>query len=253
MADDDKLAVDETIVMTNKSWEWVTSFVICLALFVFMLEYHRWRAKPYSLFTVNKALAIASVVSIAFALSLGPIYRLIAKFPSVLRMRRPLGITGVAMAVLHVLLTLCFIPKFNFNYYKAHSGEVIVGMVAFVGFLVLMTTSFRWAIKGLGRMKWKIIQKFGYAFLALVLLHAIILTGKIYNWPKWFSQMKEPVPPGSFAIFVLCLPAFLLKGVDMLVQRNHRSGKKIVKYIGLALSLIKSLTPKCLHIQEILA
>jgi DMSO/TMAO reductase YedYZ heme-binding membrane subunit len=227
MADDEKLALDDPIVMTNKSWEWMTSFAMCLALFVFMLEYHRWRGKPYSLFTANKAMAIASVVSIAFALSFGPIYRLTAKFRKSMRVRRPLGITGVAMAILHVLLTLCFIPKFNFDYYKAHAGEVIVGMVAFAGFLVLMATSFRWALKRLGRMKWKIIQKFGYVFLILVLLHAIILTGKVWNWPKWFSQMKEPVPPGSFAIFVLCLPAFLLKGADMLVQRNRRSGKKM--------------------------
>jgi DMSO/TMAO reductase YedYZ heme-binding membrane subunit len=226
MADDERLAVDGPIVMANKSWEWVVSFVICLVLFVFMLEYHRWRSKPYSLFTANKAMAIASVVSIAFALSFGPINRLTSKFRSVLHVRRPLGITGVTMAIIHVLLTLLFIPKFNLDYYIAHSGEVIVGMVAFAGFLVLMATSFRWALKRFGRMKWKIIQKLGYVFLALVLLHAIILTGKVWNWPKWFSQMKEPVPPGSFAIFVLCFPAFLLKGADMLVQRNRRSGKK---------------------------
>ena len=226
MADDKKLAMDDSIIMTNKSWEWVVSFAMCLALFVFMLEYHRWRAKPYSLFTANKAMAITSVVSIAFALSLGPVYRLTAKFRSFLRMRRPLGITGVATAILHVLLTLCFIPKFNFAYYEAHSGEVIVGMVAFAGFLVLMVTSFRWALERLGRMKWKTLQKFGYVLLILVLLHAIILTGKVWNWPKWFSQMKEPVPPGSFAIFVLCLPALLLRGVDIIAQRrNRKSGK----------------------------
>jgi len=227
MADDEKQALNDPIVMTNKPWEWVASLAICIAIFVFMLEYHRWRAKPYSLFTANKAMAIASIVSIAFALSLGPIYRLTAKFRSLLRVRRPLGITGVTMAIIHVLLSLCILPKFNFDYYKKNFGVALVGMIAFTGFLVLMATSFRWALKKLGRMKWKTLQKFGYVLLILVLLHSIILTGKIWNWPKWFSQMKEPVPPGSFAIFVLCFPAVLLKGIDMLTQRNRRSSKKM--------------------------
>ena len=56
--DDEKQAVVEPIVMENKAWEWATAFAIYTALFIFMLEHHRWRGKPYSLSTANKAMAI---------------------------------------------------------------------------------------------------------------------------------------------------------------------------------------------------
>lgn len=216
-------SVNNTIVTRNGFWAWSASFIIYTGLFLLMLEYHRWRGRPYSLFTANKAVAIASSLLFSFSLGLGPLCRLTGSFQKAIRLRRTLGVTAAIFMVIHVLLSLFFVEKFDLTYYSQNWRSPVFGAAALIGFLLMWITSYKWALERLGQDKWKKLQTMGYLFLALNILHIIVL-GKIGNWILWFKTFNKPVPPGTMIPSVIAAVVILLKLIDMVF-----SGKKLSK------------------------
>lgn len=211
------------IVIANKWWEWIISFGIYAGVFLLMIEYHSWRAKPYSLFTTNKSLAIASALCICFALSLGPLYRLTGKFRKAIRLRRPLGLVAVLLVIVHVTISLLLLPqKFDLSYYAENWPSLASGAAALLGFLVLAAISFSRVLERLGLAKWKAIQSYGYVLLVLVLAHFVVL-GTPANWLEWFITFNQPVPPGTLVPFVFGTAVILLKATELMILRRKRS------------------------------
>lgn len=204
---------NNTIVIINKRWEWAISFALYAVLFLLMWEYHRWRGKPYSLFTANKALAITSSLLISSSIALGPLTRLMGKSNKALRLRRPLGVTATVFMVLHVIASLFLLEKFDLVYYKQYWLSLIFGVIALAGFLLLWVTSYKWALKQLKQQRWKALHKMGYIFLALMILH-IVAHGKIPNWINWCKTFDQPVPPGTIIPSLFAAMAILLKLID---------------------------------------
>ncbi len=201
------------ITMNNKRWEWVFSFLVYAGIFLFMWEYHRWRDRPYTLFTANKAMAIASCLLLSFSLALGPLCRLTGKFHRGLRLRRPLGVIAAVFIVLHVLVSLFLVVKFDLAYYMEHWLSSVFGATALIGFLILWATSYKWALNKFGRSRWKALHVTGYFFLAFVILH-ILAHGKFPNWILWFRTFNQPVPPGTMIPSFFASIAILLKVID---------------------------------------
>lgn len=208
------------IIVRNSMLQWSISFVIYASLFMLMLEYHRWRGKPYSLFTINKAIAIASSLLLSFSLALGPLCRLTGKVNKAIRLRRTLGITGVIFILLHILLSLFFVEKFDFSYYCKNWFSTIFGIAALIGFLLLWATSYKYALKQLGQNRWKHIQTSGYLFLTFAILH-IVMLNKIPNWILWFKTFNQPVPPGTIIPSVIATVVILLKIADMTLMKEE--------------------------------
>jgi len=208
------------IVVKNKPREWLLAVGIWMVIFCVMLEYHRWRGKPYSLFTADKATAISSALLVCFALGLGPLYRITGGLKRLIRMRRPLGMFAVVMMAPHMLMALFFLPhKFDLAFFLKHWLSFILGMSAFIGFVVVFAISFRRGIERLGRNKWKSLQRFSYVLLLVVLLHFMVL-GKPVNWVRWFAPLfvgegpPKPVPPGTFVPFFFGMLVMLVYVID---------------------------------------
>ncbi|MHC4891545.1 MAG: ferric reductase-like transmembrane domain-containing protein [Planctomycetota bacterium] len=204
------------ITMNNKRWEWVFSVLVYAGVFLFMWEYHRWRGRPYSLFTANKALAIASCLLLSFSLALGPLYRLTGRFRQAIRIRRSLGVTAAVFIVLHVLVSLFLVGEFDLAYYMKYWLSSVFGATALIGFLMLWATSYKWALRKLGRGRWKALHATGYLFLAFVVLH-ILAHGKFPNWILWFRTFNQPVPPGTMVPSFFASVTILLKVIDRVV------------------------------------
>jgi len=198
------------------------SLLVYAGAFLLMWEYHRWRGGPYSLFTANKAIAIASSLLFSFSLALGPLQRLTGKFHTAICLRRTLGVTAATFMVLHVVLSVFFVKKFDLSYYSQNRLSIVFGAIAFLGFLLLWATSYRWAPERLGQDKWKSLQTTGYFFLALIVLHIVVL-GKIPNWILWFKTFNQPVPPGTMIPSVIAALVILLKIVDLSTGRRELS------------------------------
>jgi DMSO/TMAO reductase YedYZ heme-binding membrane subunit len=212
-----KTLSEHPITMYNKRWEWVFSLLLYAGIFLFMWKYHRWRDRPYSLFTANKALAIASSLLFSFSLALGPLCRLTGKLHRSLRLRRPLGVTASVFIVLHVFISLCVIEKFDMEYYRQHWLSLVFCTVLLIGFLLLSATSYKWALRKLGPGRWKALHFTGYFFLAFVILH-ILAHGKFPNWIQWFRTFNQPVPPGTMVPSFFAAIAILLKVIDRAVS-----------------------------------
>jgi DMSO/TMAO reductase YedYZ heme-binding membrane subunit len=215
-----KTSFKKPIVISNKWWEWVVSLALYAVVFLLMWEYHRWRDRPYSLFTANKAMAIASTLLFSFSLALGPLYRLTGRFRQAIRMRRTLGLTAAGFIVLHICISLFGVEKFDFAYYRQNWLSYVFSSIAMIGFLLLSVTSYKRAFVWLGQNKWKNLHSMGYFFLAFVVLHILAL-GKFPNWIQWFRTLNQPVPPGTMVPCFFMTLTISLKVFEFAVVRKE--------------------------------
>ncbi len=215
-----KTSFKRPIVISNKWWEWVVSLALYVAVFLLMWEYHRWRNRPYSFFTANKAMAITSTLLFSFSLALGPLYRLTGRFRQAIRMRRTLGLTAAGFIVLHICTSLFGVEKFDLAYFRQHYLSFVFSSIALTGFMLLSGTSYQWALTRLGRYRWETLHSMGYVFLIFVVLHILAL-GKFPNWIQWFRTLNRPVPPGTMVPCFFVALTTSLKIFEFAVDRKE--------------------------------
>jgi DMSO/TMAO reductase YedYZ heme-binding membrane subunit len=218
----DRRAARKPIILKNRLKEWCFSILLFILFFLILWEYHRWRSKPYSPFTANKATAISSALLFCLALSLGPVYRLTGWFSGALRLRRCLGLTGAIFMVIHVILSLFMVENFDWAFYWGHWLVWVFGAVTLTGFLFLWTTSYPWALEHIGRDDWKRIHRAGYLFLAMIVLHIAAL-GKPVNWLGWLENHDQPVPPGTTIPTAFIMATLLIRLADWYADRRRSS------------------------------
>jgi DMSO/TMAO reductase YedYZ heme-binding membrane subunit len=155
---------------------------------LFMMAYHDWwRAKTYSLGTANESLALSAVFCMSLALSLGPLRRLFGLRPALVRLRRPLGVWSVVLALAHSVVTLVVMSnKYDWAYFRAHLDLLVLGISALALLLMLGVTSWPFALR-----------KFG-------------------GWVAWFQKRDKPAPPGTMWAFLAGVLAFIVRAADWL-------------------------------------
>lgn len=205
------------IAIKNSPREWLAVAGFAVVSCWFVLVYHaRWRAKPYSLLTLNESLAHTAYYCIALAFALGSLYRFGLLPARAVAVRRAFGIVGVICSALHVLLTLFPLwPKYGWNYLVVkHWDLTVLGLVSLVLGFWLLKTSLGDAVQRLGAVRWRRIQLTGLALLPLVLWH-FMAAGKIAKWLDWFAgRDTHPAPPGTFIIFCVGAVVIGLRTVD---------------------------------------
>jgi DMSO/TMAO reductase YedYZ heme-binding membrane subunit len=203
------------IILRSRGWEWALALALYTAFFLFMWEYHRWRGKPYTLFSANKGLAIAACLLFCIALSLGPLHRLTGGLRRALRLRRALGLTGAFFMIVHVVFSIFVVERFDLAYFIEKWPSWIFGAGALIGFAILWATSYHWALEKYGPEGWKRMHSIGFLFLALIAAHIVSL-GKVPNWIAWFETYNQPVPPGTMIPSTAVVLTLLLRGLDRL-------------------------------------
>ena len=221
-------------VFSNKTLQWIITWLIYLAFFFFFIWYHDVRGKPFSLWTTEKCTAIASVYCLGLALLLGPLSRFNSGFDKLLPYRRTLGLTAAFMTIPHALLVLFYLPykfpeKYSEDYFLSwfvgHWFTIVMGFLIFVLFMVIAGYSFPNGIQKLGKRKWMILQKLSYLVMVMIALHLLSM-GKIpKNWIAWLETRNYPLPPGSFASMSLCVSVLLFKVVDLFVHGDSLAGQ----------------------------
>ena len=226
-------------VFSNKALQWIITWLIYLASFFFFIWHHDVRGTPFSLWTTEKCIAIASVYCLGLVLSLGPLSRFNSSFEKFLPYRRTLGFTAAFMTIPHALLVLFYLPykfpeKYSSEYFLSwfvtHWFTIVMGFLIFVLFMVIAIYSFPSGIQKLGKRKWMILQKFSYLVMVMIALHLLSM-GKIpKNWIAWLETRNYPLPPGSFASMSFCVLVLLFKVVDLFVHGDslarHPTGEE---------------------------
>jgi len=211
-------------VVDNSAKEWLYSFLLYAAIFMFFMYYHKLRGKPYSLFTANKCAGIAATLGVSLTLFLGPWSRLSGRYAALLAYRRPLGLTASAFVLVHAVLSLFFLAdNFPLKYFSGHQFSVLCGTVSFLLLAIIAVISNSRSLKRLGYRKWKFVQSLSYLCLTLALLHFVVL-GKFANWLKWFRSPDYIYPPGTMLPFFAGVLVLLLFLVDRAAFRRKSGG-----------------------------
>jgi len=201
------------VILKNRSGEWLAAVLVYAVFFLIMLEYHRWRQKPYSFFTANKAMAISSSLLFCLALFLGPLYRLTGRFENTLRLRRCFGLVGAGFLIPHLVLSLFLVDRFDWEYYFEKWPSWLFAAASLAGFARLAAASYERDFRRLGKERWIRLQQWGPVFLALIVVHIVFL-GKVPNWIAWCQTIDLPVPPGTTVPSTAVILTLALRAVD---------------------------------------
>ena len=160
--------------------------VFMLALLYAVIRYHVLRDIPLShlpLFTMNKAIALSSIVLIGLSFSLGPLARFFPRFfARHTPLRKPLGLLGFAAAGFHSLLSLTLLSPANYPKLYEEGGRfsligetsLLFGALALVVFSIVAVTSIPSVAERLSPAGWKRAQRLGYLALVFTLVHVAV-------------------------------------------------------------------------------
>ena len=190
---------------------WLRAFLVTLGIFVLFSLYLYIRREVYNLGIANKAFGSAAATLAGITLLIGPISRKFPQFGKYVPFRRPLGILAFLTGLIHVIISLFFIPeRFNIPFFLNQWPATITGLVAIGIWLYLTTISRNDSVKHMGGSTWVMLQQRGghIAFL-LVFLHLVFL--KYAGWIEWFQgkTQKTPYlanpgyPPASLFVFLV--------------------------------------------------
>jgi methionine sulfoxide reductase heme-binding subunit len=142
-------------------------------------------------------------------LALTPLQRII-NWPKIALVRRMLGVTAFAYAMVHFFLYIVN-SKYDLGFVASeitHRIYLTIGFVALLGLSLLATTSFDSSVRRLGK-RWKQIHKLVYGIAVLGLLH-------------YFIQTKIDVSPATLmaGLFILLMVyrVFIAKRVALTPQ-----------------------------------
>lgn len=207
----------KNITLANSRFDWLVTLLFASSAWLFLMFFHDWRGKAFSVFTAGKCFGITAVVIISISLFLGFLARRAARISPLLVLRRPLGMVGVAFAAIHILFSLLLLQQnFPLQYYRDHLLSICCGILATAVFFGVFLSSFPAAFKQLGQNRWKMLQSASYTALLLSLIHFASLD-KFPNWINWFKTFKPSIwlPPGTMPPFIFAVldwPVPLSKG-----------------------------------------
>lgn len=194
----------KSITLANSRFEWLFSLLLAASSWLFLMFYHDWRGKTFSVFTAGKCFGITAVVMVSLSLFLGFLARRAVVFSPLLSLRRPFGMAGVVFALIHALFSLLLLQEnFPLQYYRDHLLSTCSGLLATVLFIAIYISSFPGAFKKMGESRWKHLQTTSYLALLLSLIHFVSLD-KFPNWINWCKTFKPSpwLPPGTMPPFI---------------------------------------------------
>jgi len=201
-------------VLQNKTIQWIISIAVYLLAFGFFMWYYYAQGYPYSLLTVNKCIALASLFSIGVAISMGPLSRFFGIIKNLLSYRRTMGMTGAYLVILHIIISVFFLQEtFPLQWFMEHWICVIFCVPAFLLLLIITVLSYPRGFKFLVQHKLQFFPKLVWLAFAFALGH-ILFMGKIPDWIEWLKTFDTPLPHAALPASVFCIIVLLLKLTD---------------------------------------
>lgn len=169
-------------------------------------------------FIVNKAVAVAALVLIAIALSIGPLVRMRVLKAAWMTNRKQLGIHGFMLGALHSVLAIATLSPVTYAKLYDRVGTlsfegglaVLAGVLAFGALTVPAITSATLVRKSMPVESWQRAQRLGLVALAIGLAHVVVL-----GWRSWLSPSTWPggLPPLTTIPVIACVISFAIRGV----------------------------------------
>lgn len=218
-----KKNVRNYFILSNSIREWVFAIVLLSLLTLFFVEYHAFRGRErFDLYTLNKGISLACSLLIISSMFFSPIAQLTGRLKSIISFRRPLGVVGVIGALIHIFLSLFFIPKYDLEWYlnPANYAAIFSGAFIMVIFCIMWYYSYPRNVKRAGISKVRTIHRFGYIGIMGIMLHMASL-GKLQRCIEWTLLQDKPYPPGTYSLFIIGTVFFFIFGITAFKRRNN--------------------------------
>lgn len=194
------------------------SFIISAIIFAIFAIYLFLRRGYFNIYIANKALGSSAALLAGLTLIIGILSKKYPFLASFMAIRKNLGLSAMAFAILHIVFSLLQQNKFPFLWYVNHWISILFGIIAITLWLYLAWISRNSKIKEMGSEIWKrnlsLFSKI--AFLA-IFLHLTIM--KYEGWIRWFKgQTKQTAellnpnyPPASLFVFLIMIAVILFR------------------------------------------
>jgi DMSO/TMAO reductase YedYZ heme-binding membrane subunit len=211
---------------------WVFACVIAVTFLAVCMLYIVLRRETLSVSNVNKSFASAAVLLAGFTLLIRLLMARFYFFYHFITVRRQLGIFAFIFALIHIFISIFFIPsRFTFEWFLQQWLPIGFGIIAISIWVYLAYLSRNEKIQELGVKKWQKHQNIGArtAFL-LIYFHLILL--KYTGWMTWFAGNEKKSAflanpqyiPESFLVFIIMTTIIIVKVIQIRVKGDVTNG-----------------------------
>ncbi len=189
---------------------WTKSLLIALIIFSLFSFYLFERRGYYNLYIANKVFGSTAAV-------LAGITLLFAKGMTI---RRHLGLLAFALALIHVVLSILFLPnKFPVSWFMEEWLPITFGVLAVITWAYMAYISRNQKIKEMGSDVWKKrLSIAGQTAFVFVFFHLVVM--KYEGWIIWLANPN--FPPASLFVLLVMLIVIAFR-VYILSKRFTRS------------------------------
>jgi len=217
---------------TNNLKRWGQAFLVGVLIFLLYGGYLYFRRESWSISNFNKSFGSTAVLLAGFTLLLHPLASKFSFFYRFMTIRRQLGLLAFLLAVMHVVISLFFIPsRFTLAWYQQEWVAIVFGAVAIVIWIYLAFISRNQQIIALGSERWQRLQStLGRIAFFLVYLHLIHL--KYKGWVTWFTKGENKSSflanpqyvQESFLVFIVMTIIIFVKLVQIIRGGGEKHG-----------------------------
>ena len=184
-----------------------------------------WTHLP--LYVVNKSAALAGLVFIALAYTVGKLFGGVRGSEPVRAKAKFFGLTGFAMISMHILMAMVLLSPANYPKFFLDSGKFnltgeltfLCGVLGYGCLLLPAITTLPYLYDALGMERWLRSQHMGYATLALACGHTFAM-----GYEGWFDLATWPgaLPPITLLGFIAGSAALAVKLASVCGRRFSR-------------------------------
>jgi len=158
---------------------------------------------------------------ICLSLAVGPVATFFKKLSKYVNYRREIGLTGFFVGLLHVYISLFWLPeRFPLSYFKQYWASVVVSIIALVLFAIAAYYSSIKLTNKTPYKKWIWIQRLSYIGIIFVALHMIFLN-KYEKWIVWWRYFTPKLPTFAFICFVVIVVVLVLRFVVVFKRKKE--------------------------------
>ena len=208
-------------LMKTSARDWlITVGTAIILIFLGLTELTIRRDTSANWYLINKAVACTAFLMILLSYSFSAIHHFWRSFRVGIALRRPFGLLGYGVALLHIIITLLVSDpvnpsenKFPFPaYFLDHWISISLALLAVIYF----TYAFKISIftgpflnSSDRALLWRKRLRYGYVAIILIFVHAAIL--KYEGWINWFRTFDPSLPPLSLIMLSIGLILIFLK------------------------------------------
>ncbi len=216
----------------HETKDWIYALKLAFGIFIIVVYYHYMRRGVFLPFfsentvsfldMANKGFAITAVFMITISILIGPLAQFLPSCGKKIGYRKEIGIVGVFSAIIHLIISLLFLPwKYDVAWYQDHRASIIWAILSIIVLIVITVTSTKYHLVTFGYKKWKRIQRLVYLGLLFAILHIMVL-GKIAGWKKWFADPSVTyyLPPGTLVTISFVALALLVRFIVLFKNKK---------------------------------